>query len=147
MADYITILHPVYEAKDENGKRKVKRDANGEKVMKEITYRVDADFVPEAIDEISENFIQNYCLEKGKVEWLDAQYSAKEEVEVKAKNGKTFDGKRYKQGEKYLAPKSFVSIRSAFANEFFPKVIKGKKEKPETGRDKWEKMKKAAKKK
>ncbi len=109
---------------------------------KTIPYRIDADFVPSKLDEICEEFIQNYCLAKGQEEWLDKQYNSKEEFTVKAEGGKTVGGKKYKQGEKYIAEKSFISIRRDFGKEFFG--IEKKEEEPKVkGRDKWKAKKEA----
>lgn len=108
---------------------------------KTINYRVDADFVPKKLDEICEEFIQNYCLAKGKEEWLDKQYESKETFEVKTSK-RTYRGVEYTKGQKYEADKSFISIRKDFAKEFFG--IDKKKETHITGRDKWAQKKKEA---
>ena len=84
-----------------------------------VLYRVDAGFVPEKIGDICEEFIQNYVIAKNETDWLVAQYSEKEEATAKK------DTKKRKAGEKYLQDKSFVSIRSAFVEKFFPDIKKG----------------------
>jgi len=110
----------------------------------EITYRVDADFKPTALSEICEEFIQNYCIANDKIEWLTEQYNSTETFTVKSTERKIKkDGKELKVGDTYEAPKSFVSIRSAFGAEFFG--IK-KDETPKTGRAIWEQKLKALKK-
>ena len=124
-AEYLEITH-----KNKDGKEKT------------IKYRVDADFVPKKLDEICEEFIQNYCLAKGESDWLDKQYDSTEVFEVKADKRK-YKGVEYKKGDKYEAEKSFISIRKDFADKFFG--IKKKEEKAKTGRDKWAEKKKKAK--
>lgn len=116
---------------------KTHKNKKGEE--KTILYRVDADFVPTSVNEICEEFIQNYCEAKGQVEWLIAQYEAEEEAIAKK------DGKRRKAGEKYKQPKSFVSIRADFVSSFFPNILKG--DKTTNNREAWlAKHKKASKK-
>ena len=110
---------------------------------KTIKYRVDADFVPEKLGDICEDFIQNYCIAKGKEDWLDNQYASKETFTVK-KDKKKYKGVVYYKGQTYEADKSFISIRKDFAKEFFD--ITNSEEKPKTGRDKWAEKKKQAKK-
>ncbi len=126
-AEYIEIKH-----KNKDGKEKT------------IKYRIDADFIPKKLGDICEEFIQNYCLDKGETDWLDKQYDSTEVFEVKSDKGKKFDGVKYVKGDKYTAPKSFISIRKDFAEKFFD--IKKKEEKTKTGRDKWAEKKKKAKK-
>ena len=88
-----------------------------------VIYRVDAAFVPEKIGDICEEFIQNYVIANDKTDWLVAQYSEKETATAKK------DTKSRKKGDTYEQDKSFVSIRSAFVDEFFPTIKKG------TGKD------------
>lgn len=114
---------------------------NKNKEEKTIKYRIDADFVPEKVGEICEEFIQNYCLAKGKEDWLDNQYDSKETFTVKA-DKKKYKGNTYYKGQTYEANKSFISIRRDFAKEFF-NITKGDEE-PKTGRDKWAEKKKQA---
>lgn len=121
--------------------KKHKNKSGEEKVIK---YRVDADFVPQKIDEICEDFIQNYCIANGKEDWLDNQYESKEIFEVKAEKRK-YKGVVYYKGQKFEADKSFISIRKDFAKEFFGITKKG--EENITGRKKWEQKKKDANKK
>ena len=112
------------------------KNKDGKEVV--TKYRVDAAFVPTAVKEISEEFIQNYCEANGLEEWLTAQYEAKETAVAKTTT------KRRQAGDKYEIPKSFVSIRSDFVEKCFPDIIKGKSN--DSPRDKWlKKHKKASK--
>lgn len=95
------------------------KNKDGKEVV--TKYRVDAAFVPTAVKEICEEFIQNYCDANGHDEWLIAQYEAKETAVAKTTT------KRRQAGDKYEIPKSFVSIRSEFVEKFFPEIIKGNK--------------------
>lgn len=127
--EIITISHKI-KAKDENGKALMK---DGKYVWEEVIkkYHVEPSFVPKKIDEICEEFIQNYCEAKGEEDWLIDQYNQKETVYVKDKNDKK------KIVEVKEQDKSFVSIRSAFTNKFFPDIIVGAPAKKETKREKW----------
>ena len=99
----------------------------------EVKYRIDATFIPASISEISDLFIINYCVANDKEEWL---YNKLEETEKATANKDrrvkaVVNGKEQhinvKAGEVYQQPKSFVSLRSDFANEFFPDIVKGGK--------------------
>ena len=92
-------------------------------------YRVDSAFVPSAVNEICEEFIQNYCEANDLVDWLTAQYEEKEVAVAKTTT------KRRQAGDKYEIPKSFVSIRSAFVAKCFPNIVKG--DSKDSPRDKW----------
>ena len=108
---YTTIKHKV-KVRDENGA--FVKDDNGKYVWEEVEkkYRIDADFKPKAIDEICAEFIDNYIEANDEGEWFVKELEKTE---------------TYKKGEKKGQEKeiSFVSIRSAFANKFFPEIIKG----------------------
>ena len=123
MAEYISITH-----KNKGG------------VEKTIKYRVDAGFVPKRLDEICEEFIQNYCISNDKEDWLDKQYASTENFVVK-KDSRKINGVEYKKGETYTTAKSFISIRRDFGKEFFG--INKKEETKLKGRDKWAEKKKA----
>jgi len=118
---YATIKHKV-KVRDENGA--FVKDDKGKFVWEEVEkkYRIDADFKPKAIDEICAEFIDNYIEAHDEGEWF---------VELLEK------GETFKKGEKKGQTKeiSFVSIRSAFANKFFPEIIKGNPEKEMSFRD------------
>lgn len=90
---------------------------------KEQVYRIDADFVPTAIEDICIDFIDNYVDKNNQGEWL-----------VEVLNEKEY----YKKGTKKGQEKdiSFVSVRSAFAKKFFPEIVKGKSNKEESFRSK-----------
>ena len=125
MAEYKEITH-----KNKDGKEKT------------IKYRIDAGFVPKKLDEICEEFIQNYCLEKGEEDWLDEQYASTETFKVKA-DKRTYKNVEYKKGDTYEGEKSFISIRKDFAEKFFG-IKKKAEEKAKTGREKWAEKKKKA---
>lgn len=127
--EIITISHKV-KVKDENGNA-LRKD--GKFVWEEVIkkYHIEPSFIPKKIDEICEEFIQNYCEANGEEDWLIDQYSQKEPVYIKDKNDKK------KIVEVKEQDKSFVSIRSAFANKFFPDIIVGAPEKKETKREAW----------
>lgn len=97
---------------------KTHKNKAGEEVK--VEYRVDADFIPTEVSQITEEFIQNYVIAKGETAWLVAQYSEMEEAVAKK------DSRGKKAGQKYKQRKSFVSIRSAFVEKFFADIIKGK---------------------
>lgn len=99
--------------------------------IQETKYRIDPTFVPEKIGDICDEFIVNYCVANGKEEWLYNELNktetakANKDRKVKA----VVDGVKktieVKAGEEYQQQQSFVSLRSAFANEFFSDIIKG----------------------
>ena len=93
------------------------KNKDGKEVV--TKYRVDPAFVPTSVKEICEEFIQNYCEANGLEDWLTEQYEAKEIAVAKTNT------KRRQAGDKYEIPKSFVSIRSAFVENYFPTIIKG----------------------
>ena len=108
-AKYITKVVDVFN-KNENGK-KVKAGT------KEVTYRIDADFVPTAMADICQEFIENYCKAKNEMEWLLEQVNET----ITDKNGKIRD-------------KGFVAIRSEFCDKFFKDLRAS--EKAETWKEK-----------
>lgn len=123
--EIITIKHKV-KVRDNDG-NPVKKNGKFLWEEKEKKYRVDPAFVPSKVEEICEDFIINYCEANGKEDWLEAQYNSTE------KKKKKVDGVETKVDQ----PKSFVSIRSAFMDEFFNTIRKGEKEKPLTKRETW----------
>ena len=99
--------------------------------IQENKYRIDPTFVPEKINDICDEFIVNYCVANDKQEWLFNELN-KTETATANKDRKVkaiVNGKKQtinvKAGENYQQAQSFVSLRSAFANEFFPDIIKG----------------------
>lgn len=109
-AEYITIKHKVKKL-DKDG-NPIKNDkGNFVYTVVEKKYRVDADFKPEAIDEICSTFIDNYVEANNQGEWFISVLEKKE---------------TYKKGKKKGQEKeiSFVSIRSAFVRKFFPEILK-----------------------
>lgn len=123
--EYAIIKHKV-KVRDNDG-NPVKKNGKFLWQEKETKYRIDPDFIPTKVEEICEDFIINYCEANGKESWLEAQYTATE------KKKKKVDGVVVEEEQ----PKSFVSIRSAFMDEFFNGIRKGKKEKPITKREAW----------
>lgn len=128
---YIVKKHKV-KVLDEEGNPK--KNTRGKDIFKtiETQYRIDADFEPERIDEITQEFIENYCVAKNQTKWLIAEVSKKETRTFK-KEAK-LNGVVYKAGDSVEQPISFVSMRSDFANKFFPHIVIGDnpKEKKET---------------
>ena len=121
-AKYTTIKHKIKKL-DENGEPIRNEKGNFTWEVVEKKYRIDADFKPKEIDEICAEFIDNYVEANNEGEWFVGVLSKKE---------------TYKKGEKKGQEKdiSFVSIRSEFANKFFPEIIKGTTKKELTFREK-----------
>ena len=92
-------------------KKKRVRAENGEMVEVSTEYRVDADFIPERINEVSLDFIINYCKANKEVAWL-------KETAEKTKTDKHGKVMRY----------PFVNLRADFMNKFFPDKVVGKKD-------------------
>lgn len=117
-----TITHKV-KVLDEAGKPV--KDENGKFQWKQVSkkYRVDADFVPTAVEEICIDFIDNYVEANDEGEWLVSELVKKE---------------TYKNGDKKGQEKdiSFVTLRSVFTNKFFPEIVKGAGKKEESFRSK-----------
>lgn len=84
---------------------------SGEKEIVATEYRVDADFVPTKTAEIAPEFIENYCVANGKIDWL----IEKVQLTITDKNGKVKDY-------------PFVNLRADFVKDFFPSILEGKKE-------------------
>lgn len=123
MAEKYTVIKHKVKKLDENGNPI--KDKKGRFTWKTVEekYRVDADFKPTSIDEICSDFIDNYVEANNEGEWFVSVLEQKE---------------TYKKGDKKGEEKeiSFVSIRSAFANKFFPEIIKGKPEQEMSFREK-----------
>ena len=119
---YTVIKHKVKKL-DEAGKPIKNEKGNYVWETVEKQYRIDPDFKPTAIDEICAEFIDNYVEANNEGEWFVSVLEKTETYKKGAKKGE----------EKEL---SFVSIRSAFANKFFPQIIKGKAEQELSFRDK-----------
>ena len=104
------------------------KDEKGKLVWKKVgkEYRIDADFVPTAIEDICLDFIDNYIEANNEGEWV---LKVLEQTEV------------YKKGKKQGKTKevSFVTLRSAFASKFFPEIIKGSDKKEENFRERMKK--------
>lgn len=98
----------------------------------ETKYRIDANFIPAAVNEICDKFIINYCVANNEEKWLFDELNATETATANKDrkvtavvNGKKQRNFNVKAGETYEQPKSFVSLRSDFANKFFPDIVKG----------------------
>lgn len=97
-----------------------KKKVKGEVV--ETTYRVDAAFVPKEISEVSIEFIENYCVAKGELDWL-----------IKKVNTTSYIVERTDKntGEKFNETVTcdnypFVNLRKDFVEQFFGNILKGK---------------------
>lgn len=94
----------------------------------ETTYRVDADFVPTATTQISQEFIENYCVANNQLEWLVAEcnitsyQTSKKNKETGVLETITVDCKSY----------PFVNLRADFVHKFFPDILKPKSAQTET---------------
>lgn len=103
-----------------------KKKVKGEVV--ETTYRIDSAFKPSEIGEICLEFIENYCVAKGEIDWLLEKVNTKSyTVERKDKNS----------GEKFTETVEcdnypFVNLRRDFTAKFFPAILKGKAAHTET---------------
>lgn len=108
------------------------KDNNGKYVYETIAikYRVDAEFVPSAIGEICDDFMDNYIQAHNEGEWFVSQLEMKEPKKVKVKQA---DGS-IKEVEK-MEPISFMTLRSNFAKKFFPNIVKATSSNTETFRD------------
>lgn len=98
-----------------------KTHKNKNKVEVTRRYRIDPEFKPKKIDDISQEFIENYVEANNKGEWL------LEVIDMTEKH-------RDKETKEVIGEFdiSFMTVRKLFAEEFFPEIIKGKKEKEPT---------------
>ena len=76
----------------------------------EVTFRVDAAYVPESIADVSYEFIENYCDANDEGDWL----LEKVDTVITDKNGASRDY-------------PFVNLRSDFVKKFFPDIIVGER--------------------
>ena len=88
----------------------------------ETTYRVDADFVPASINEITMEFIENYCVANNELNWLVAAINTDSYV-VERKDEET--GKKYLETIK-CDNYPFVNLRRDFTEKFFSQILKSK---------------------
>ena len=103
-----------------------KRVVKGEVV--ETVFRIDADFVPEKVSEIAQEFIENYCVAKGETDWLVDEVSITSYTTIK----KGEDGvKKEVTIDCTSTGYPFVNLRSDFVQKFFPQILKSKKAKKE----------------
>lgn len=96
-------------------KKVTKKDENGNKIVKEVTYVIDPSFVPSDPSQICMEFIINYCEAKGAeaIEWLCDTFEKKHTN----KNGKETEY-------------PFVMIRRDFCVKFFPAIAPKYENKP-----------------
>lgn len=94
------------------------------KVIEDITYRIDASFVPEKVSDICMEFIINYCKANGAeaIKWLK-DIANKKETQERTSTDKNTGEKITKTVEVHTP---FVSLRTAFAEKYFPDIIVGK---------------------
>lgn len=95
----------------------VKRSKGKNGEIKEITYNVNPDYKPLKVSDISMEFIINYCKASGKdaIQWLK-EIANKQEKQTR--NDKTI-----------MVNTPFVTLRTAFAEKYFPDIIVGTKKK------------------
>lgn len=96
------------------------KKVNGETV--ETKYRVDADFKPAEIGEISMEFIENWCVANNQIEWLLDEVNISEYAVIRDK-GKPTEHKEIVKCDNY----PFVNLRKDFAEKFFSNIFKGNK--------------------
>ena len=86
-----------------------------DKTVVKTEYRIDIDFVPQSANEICKEFMENYCVSKGKkeLEWYINLIGTKKKV---AKGNQIIEREI-----------SLLEIRKAFIEKFFPSIIKTKK--------------------
>ena len=96
----------------------------GKKEVEKIEYRIDASFVPEKVSDICMEFIINYCKANGAeaIKWLKDIANKKETQERTSTDKKT--GEKITKTVEVHTP--FVSLRTAFAEKYFPDIIVGK---------------------
>lgn len=100
-----------------------KKIVKGEVV--ETIYRIDADFVPTKVNDISVEFIENYCVAKGETAWLVETATKKSYTTTKKEDG--VKKEVVIECDNY----PFVNLRKDFVEKFFPQIIKGTKKKTE----------------
>lgn len=119
--DEKVITKSVYRKNKETGKRE----------LVEITYRQDAEFVPNSIKEICAEFMVNYCIAKGEedIKWLKERYEEMEEKSIVGDSGK----------EEKIKVRAYNDrqIVALFAHKYFPSCVKkNAKTSPEPNRTK-----------
>lgn len=95
----------------------------GKKEVEKIEYRIDASFVPEKVSDICMEFIINYCKANGAeaIKWLK-DIANKKETQERTSTDK--NGEKITKTVEVHTP--FVSLRTAFAEKYFPDIIIGK---------------------
>lgn len=84
----------------------------------ETQYRIDADFTPSKIGEISMEFIENYCVANNAIGWLLEEVNITT-YSVTRDKGKPTERKEVVTTDNY----PFVNLRKDFAEKFFPSII------------------------
>ncbi len=95
----------------------------------ETKYRIDADFKPVEIGEISMEFIENWCAANNQIDWLLEEVNITEYAVIRDK-GKPTERKEVVACDNY----PFVNLRKDFVEKFFSYILKG--DKTETWKDK-----------
>jgi ABC-type Fe3+/spermidine/putrescine transport system ATPase subunit len=96
-----------------------KKNGKGEDVF----YHAEAEFIPTKVDDICAEFIENYCVANGEIEWLVETCGKKTVSKRKVKND---EGEVVGTKEVEIAY-TFANIRSDFVQKFFPQILKGDK--------------------
>lgn len=84
----------------------------------ETQYRIDADFKPAKIGEISMEFIENYCVANNAIDWLLEEVNTTTYSVIRDK-GKPTERTEVVKCDNY----PFVNLRKDFATKFFPSII------------------------
>ena len=94
----------------------------------ETQYRIDADFKPSKIGDISMEFIENYCVANNQIDWLLEEVNTTTYSVIRDK-GKPTERTEVVTTDNY----PFVNIRKDFVLKFFPSIL-GKDE-PQTWKE------------
>ncbi len=79
------------------------------------------------IKDIKFDFMDDYCAEHGEYDWWENLVNS---------DVKVHKDKKDPNSELVDAPISFLEVRNAFLNKFFPELVKEKKKKPLSMREK-----------
>jgi hypothetical protein len=96
----------------------------------ETQYRIDADFKPSKIGEISMEFIENYCVANNAIDWLLEEVNITTYSVIRDK-GKPTERKEFVTCDVY----PFVNLRRDFAEKFFSSILIGTNDAPKTWKD------------
>lgn len=114
-----------------------KKHKNKKGQVVETTYRVDADFIPTTINDIVNEFMENYCVANNEMAWFLEKLNTTS-YEVKRKDKETGNTvieivkcKNY----------PFVNLRRDFTQKFFPAILKGEQaDKEETFKERMNRL-------